>query len=404
MTFGMQRFTWTRLAILACVAGSVLGGLVHVADAAGKPGMVKAKGGYTFQGEVDEDAAPGKVIVIQANGQKVELFKQAVDSIVYFNTPREEFDARLANLGKQDIPGRLALARWAITKKEADLANEAVKSAKAIDANNREVLAMEKQVAAAMPPKPEVKPDVTTQPATQPAEKAAPAGPAIRTLTPEEVQTVRIREMKPGEKLRATVPPALRKDIVAAGLVPANQIGRLSVPDLAALVLAQGTPAMKEQVKILSDPASLTDYKMRVNKILVTGCAAANCHGSDQSKSFRLFAQTNDDASVLSNFVILQKTDRTIDNVRRLMIDRANPRSSLLLAYMLPPTISQLPHPEVPGFKPVVKTANDPGFVATADWITNSLKVILADGYGDIDLTKPPPEKKDEKQAAAAPR
>ena len=397
MAFGLHRRMWTRLAVSACVAGSIFGGLAHVAEAAPKPGMVKAKGGYVFQGQVDEEVIAGKVVITQANGQKVELFKQAVDSIVYFNTPREEFDARLATLGRQDVAGRIALARWALTKNEPALADQAVKAAKAIDPNNAELLALEKQVIAALP-KPEVKPEVgpASKPATKPVETVV--GPAIRTLTAEEMQSVRLREIKNGEKLRAQISPALRKQVIDAGLVPANQISKIQPPELAALILAEGTPAMKADLKLLGDPIALNDYKMKVNKVIVGGCAASNCHGAADSKTFRLFT-TNDEESVLSNFVILQRTDRTIDGVRRLMIDRANPANSTLLSFMLPATISRVPHPDVPGFKPAVKNANEPGLLAARDWITNSLNVIPP-SYEDIDLSRPPPVKPADKAAA----
>ncbi|QOV91823.1 hypothetical protein [Humisphaera borealis] len=390
MAFGLQRMNWTRLVAVACVAGSLVAGLVHHADAAPKPGLVKAKGGYVFQGQVDEEAIPGKVVITQANGQKVELFKQAVDSIAYFNSPKEEFEARLANLGRQDVPGRIALARWALSKNEPLLAAEAVKAGRAIDANNAELIALEKQVGALMP-KVEVKPEVVpaTKPATKPVE--AVAGPAIRTLTADEVQSVRLREIKQGEKLRVQISPALRKQVIDAGLVPANQISKVQPPELASLILSQGTPAMISELKLLADPVALNEYKMKVNKIIVSGCAASSCHGAADSKTLRLFT-TNEEEAVLSNFVILQRTDRTIDGVRRLMIDRANPANSALLGFMLPASISRVPHPEVPGFKPAVKTANDAGFVATRDWLTNGLNVI-APSYEDINLSQPPPAK-----------
>lgn len=393
MPIGLKRGVAKRWTAVVCVAASLVGGAALQTNAAPKPGLVKANGGYVFQGQVDEEAVPGKVIITQANGQKVELFRQAVESIAYFNTPREEFDARLGALGRQDVAGRIALARWAVSKKEPALAAEAVRAGRAIDPNNAELITLEKQLAAAIPktPAPATAPApvATTKPATQPLEKVA--GPAIRTLTPEELQKVRIRETKPGEKLRAQISPELRKMVIDSGMVPANQISRAQPAELAALILAEGTAAMKAELKLLSDPIALMDYKMKVNKVVVSGCATAECHGSAESKTLRLFT-TNDDASVYSNFVILQRTDRNVDGVRRLMIDRPNPANSALLSFMLPSTISRVPHPEVQGFKPPMKSQNDAGFAATRDWITNVLNV-TPPSYEDIDLSAPPPEK-----------
>lgn len=390
MALRTQRMTWTWLAVTACLAGAFIGGLVYHADAAPKPGMVKAKGGFVFQGQVDEESMPGKVIVTQANGQKVELFKQAVESIIYFNTPKEEFDARLGALGRADVAGRVALARWALSKNEPALAAEAVRAAKAIDPNNVEVNALEKQVASLMPKPvtPEVGP--ASKPATKPTEKVA--GPAIRTATPEEIQIVRIKEMKPGEKLRvAPIPPAVRKQLLDAGIVTPAEIGKMQPPDLAAVILERGTDAMKAEVKFLSDPVAMADYKLKVNKIVISGCAASNCHGAADSKTLRLFNGT-DEASVYSNFIILQRTEKTIDGVQRLMIDRANPNNSLLLSFMLPTNLTRVPHPETQGFKPPAKSVNDPGFIAATEWVTRTLNITPPD-YSGIDLSQPPPEK-----------
>jgi hypothetical protein len=67
------------------------------------------------------------------------------------------------------VAGRIALARWAMTQKEPDLAAQAVASVKQVDPTNAEAAALDKQIAAVRPPP-------ATAPATQPAATGRPPG------------------------------------------------------------------------------------------------------------------------------------------------------------------------------------------------------------------------------------
>ena len=63
------------------------------------------------------------------------------------------------------------------------------------------------------------------------------------------------------------------------------------------------------------------------------------------------------------------------------MIDRDRPADSLLLQFSLPPNLSDHPHPEVPGFKPIVRTLKDPRYDQFLRWISNDLSPLQSD-YG----------------------
>ena len=400
MALGIQQLK--RLAVVAAVGGALVAGFARPADA--KPGMVKAKTGQTFQGDVDETSKPGRVIIKLANGQPVEINRGNVESVTIFNTPREEFDARLANLGKQDVAGRVALARWALTVKEPDLAAQAADSVRQIDPKNQDLMALDRQIAA-LRPAPASQP--ATQPATGPAAKPL-AGPAKRVLTPDEVQLVRLREMWPDEQVKVKAPNSLKKDALAAGLLTPQQRNLREV-DVALLVLRQGSPELQKQVKITSDPVALADYRNKINKVVISGCATNTCHGGPSAGRLVLFASSANaaqgEAADLTNFVVLQKFEGNGGGVQRAMIDRTSPLNSLLLGFMLPAKDNKVAHPEVPGFKSATRGPTDPTFVAAREWMGRTL-IAVAPNYDDIDLTQEPKPAGDkpaaEKPAGAA--
>jgi len=63
------------------------------------------------------------------------------------------------------------------------------------------------------------------------------------------------------------------------------------------------------------------------------------------------------------------------------VIDRDRPADSLLLQFALPPNVSDHPHPDVPGFKPVFRVLKDPRYDQFVKWISNDLSPLQSD-YG----------------------
>jgi hypothetical protein len=77
----------------------------------------------------------------------------------------------------------------------------------------------------------------------------------------------------------------------------------------------------------------------------------------------------------------------------RSVVDRDFPESSLLLQYMLPLDRADAPHPDVPGFKPMARSKNDPKYQEALAWI-KSLSAV-APAYGvDLSAEETPPKPK----------
>ena len=64
------------------------------------------------------------------------------------------------------------------------------------------------------------------------------------------------------------------------------------------------------------------------------------------------------------------------------MIDRDEPRTSLLAAYGLPRAEAKTPHPDVPGFRPYFRTRNDKRYGSMIDWIDRLRHPLRARHYG----------------------
>jgi hypothetical protein len=230
-------------------------------------------------------------------------------------------------------------------------------------------------------------------PAPAPVAVAPLAGPAKRLLTADEIQRVRVREMPRGDKLaRFEVLPGAKLAARDAGIITSGELKSLTRAELAIRVLTfPVNTAAKQHVKIVADPTPLVEYRQKVNHPLVASCASAACHGGKNGGALLLFGDPEKEDAALTNFVILQKFEKTIDAKPKSMIDRISPAKSLLLPYMLPREISRTPHPIVPGFTSAARGADDPVYIAASTWMGRTL-IPIAPSYDDVDLTTPAPK------------
>ena len=149
--------------------------LLAAGAASAKQGMVTTKDHppHSYIGDVSETTTPGKVDVNTADLGKVTIDARQVEKVTFFNTPKEELDARWLALERRDVKGRVALAQFAYDNKMYDQAHDVVASALQIEPTNRQALDLQKQVneqlLLAHPPPP-------PPPAAAQAEAAGPPG------------------------------------------------------------------------------------------------------------------------------------------------------------------------------------------------------------------------------------
>src|SRR5205807_611704 len=114
-------------------------------------------------------------------------------------------------------------------------------------------------------------------------------------------------------------------------------------------ILGHGTSDERKDVRILTEPAPLTEFKRSIQPMILTGCATAACHGGPAGGKFFLYNPPASEAATYTNFYLLQHVSAAAGDAQHLMIDRAYPDNSLLALWGLPAEVSKVSHPPVPG-------------------------------------------------------
>jgi hypothetical protein len=222
--------------------------------------------------------------------------------------------------------------------------------------------------------------------ATGPA-ATGPAGsqPAVTALlTPAQVSALRLAELHEGEtglvgKVDHKVLVQFWNEVIKkqpgadvsrqaqdAFLNPANfslQVAQIRAANL---------PEYLSKIQMQSDPADMVVFRTRVHPFVLQNCATATCHAGPKAGNLRLFrpaGTTVIDQILYTNFYILATYTRpAAGGGEERMINRDEPRKSLLLQYGLPKSIATSPHP---GKVEVRRLAdeNSPEFVGMVEWI-----------------------------------
>jgi hypothetical protein len=375
-----------------------------------RQGVVITQDGKRYPGDIVERG--GTIDIVQADpkgrGGKstVSVQKPNVKDIIYADQVAEQVRKELARVDRRDVRRRIELAQFAMQSNAYDVARDVLEEAQAIEPDNRQVKTLLETVNAEIRmnrgEKPMTAPSAAvpaTQPATPTAEASGPSTRptqsvmAKRLVTPDEINHIRQVEWDRKEQVRVKVDNDARQRFVAGGYMTQAEFGRLSADQQAAVILDKGKPELADGVHILNDPATVAEFKTRVQKVIVAGCAANGCHGGANAKggTFFLVSPGTNDQQAYTNFLVLQTYTKNIDKAQRSMVDREFPDKSLLLQYMLPGNVADTAHPQVANLRPIARTTSDLRFRQTQDWL-HTLSAVLPD-YG-IDLTQEPTTKK----------
>jgi hypothetical protein len=365
-----------------------------------RPGSLVTGDGDKLKGDIVEK--DGFVTVTPPGGQATQLNARNVTKITYDNPLDQQYSDQHAKLGPKDVKGRIALAAWASSHDRSDLAVEVLSEARKIDPMDKEAghaldvaqsqLDLDNKSKAAA----DAKPKATTGPAATPTPGVATTGPAgapavkakklgdRRLLNAEEINIIRQKEMPTDDpKVVIRFENQVVKKYLATGNKNAADFAKMTPESQALEILTNGTPEMKKDVKVMTDPTPLIEFKTKVLPIIVNGCASTACHGGSKGGDFALFPPGTT-ASVYSDYYILQTYTTNVAGTSYAVMDRTTPERSLVLQYGLPAAVGQPPHPVVPGYRPRFKSTDDPAYVTVSDYI-KSLPAIAPD-YG-IDVS-----------------
>jgi hypothetical protein len=355
-----------------------------------KPGVVVTNDGQRLEGEITEK---GDEVTVNIRGINTVLSRGNIASITYAEPFEKEFQDRMAKLDPKDVKGRIELARWAFDQKHYPAARDALESALTIDPNNREAADLERLVRSQMRLE-QTKQATPAPPTTKPMtpEKPAPTNAAgQKLLTAADINAIRQAELRPSDtRTSIRLENNVEKRYIQYANLQFSEFNAKSPVDRAIDILDKGDPSMRKDVKIVTDPASLIEFKSMIQPMILNGCAASNCHGGSKGGSLQLLAPASSDAVTYTNFYILTQYHKKLSdptggvfegNVERKMIDRGHGADSILAQYMLPADVSRVDHPKVPGYNGVARNKDDVRFRQLVNWMDNSLSSITPN-YG----------------------
>jgi hypothetical protein len=391
----------TRIGVLfgCAVILGLLAGSLHA-----KPGIVKTADGQTYEGDVVEE---GTTVTVKSRKVPVVIQRADIQSIEYLGTLDEQFNQRIARLDAKDANGRVTVARWAFDQGRYDLSRQALESALELEPNNKDAIAMMDSVRlqirlerarqastrnAAQPP---------TAPTTNPAMAGSQPGATTVTIDPrnllsaDDINAVRQVELKPTDThVRINFSKDVKKRFAQQENMRLQDFNALPQFEQLGRILKHGTADMKRDVRILSDPSSILEYRRNVQTLLLQGCATTGCHGAAGAGGLMLYSPAESEAITYTNFYIIQTWSRPAGRQQgpfgageRRLIDRLEPRNSLLLQFALPPSIAEDDHPPVNGNRATFRNRDDNGYRRVESWIADSLLPITPD-YG-IQFTPP---------------
>ena len=352
-----RRRRWIARALAGVALGAAVVLAVRPLAAWAKPGVVTARDGTPYTGDVTEDE---RYVYINAPGGRIQLDRRNVSKIDYAADVQTEYDARHAKLGAKDVKGRVELAKYASEHSRSDLALAALEEARQIDPANRDVAlsteTVQRQmdldrkrgqagaVAAGV-----TKPGSATKPTAGATSK--PATPAVavvehRLLNPAEINVIRQLEMRPDDpmvRVRLENNVARKFMLEAFGDATGKSAKRFmarSGAEQGSEILRDGSPEMAKDVRILTDPKPLAVFKTKVMPVIASSCASTACHGGVNGGSLYLY-QGNSAAATYTNFYVLMTYAAQVNGVTYTLLDREVPDRSLALQFGLPPLIAR---------------------------------------------------------------
>lgn len=345
------------------------------------PGVVHLNDGSQINGDI---TAGADNVTVAEHGIVTTIPRDQIKSIEY-GTIDDQYEAKMAKLGPRDVAGRVAVAQWAADQRRFDLARRAAAQALEIDPNNpaalEEMHTITYQAA------------LTTQPV---AERAAPVAAAPTTvpaggayLTAAQINVIRQLEMKPDDGVRVNFLHDVRRRFLATMQIDPPTFYNMSDADQARKILGMGNPDLAKDVIIASDPASMLEYRTRIQPLILGGCAISGCHDTlTHAADLGLIKGDDSPRAWYTNFYRLEtyvpKKSKIEGALPRYMIDRLYPDRSLLIQCALPRTEADAPHPAVPGLFQTLTGRNDPHYDSLLHWIGTMLKPDV-ENYGLVE-------------------
>ncbi|HEX8522502.1 MAG TPA: hypothetical protein VF669_09625 [Tepidisphaeraceae bacterium] len=350
-----------------------------------KQGVVKTRNGQTYEGDVEEK---NDGLIVTSRGIQTRIAQRDVVSVVY----PEDFDKQLADrrakLAKDDVRGRMTLAREAFNNKRYTVTRDLMEETLTIDPNNTDAAELRGNAMAQIRLERMRRNVVTTGRAKEQIATTTTA-PATtqdiadrRFLRGNDINTIRQFELQETE---TDVPIRFERDVKRRYAMklsnrPIDQFLALTPMQQAIDILKNGAPEMRNDVRIMRDPQAMMVYRRAVQPYVLQNCSTSQCHGGPGGGKLVLFNPADSDQATYTNFFIMQAYNKKAQAASGIfgtgelqMIDRMNPARSLLLQYSIPQNVSEYDHPQVAGYRPPLRGQDDLRYRQLFAWVHDSI-------------------------------
>jgi len=373
--------------------------IVLSSQAQAREAVVTTHDGRTLSGElVSEDPA---TVTLLISGIKTPIPRRSIQEVKLLPSPREQYRQMRAELEDDDLDGRYRLAYTLYEKKWFDLAMTELRSLEIDFPDSDKVRSLKTVVQSRLDRQQQSAPrkdQASDAPKKAPVNVVTQAPGAEMRLTPDQINLIRVYEADLQAQPRVTFPPEtiekLFKNYKTDDRLVKDQRAFRRMPGYEQLKVLFDLQARElyGDVVIRQDPPAIKAFRSQLHQRYVLNyCATTGCHGDKSPGGLFLFRiQPNSDATVYTNFYILSR----MENAQGSMINRDNPRRSLLLQYGLKRDAAATPHPDVPGWRPQFVSEQDKRFEAYVDVIDQLYKP--APRYG---ISYSPPVWRSDEQA-----
>ncbi|MFM9994493.1 MAG: hypothetical protein ACKVU4_01685 [Phycisphaerales bacterium] len=337
--------------------------------------------------EGEGEGGGGGGVTLRIGGLPTKFAADIVDRVEILPPLLERYRAMREAIDGRDPDDLVRIAEWLLARKQYTLAVEELERAVAVrpghaPASSLLLIARGQRDLAA---RAGVGGGAPADRAGTPGGARRPARRAFPTLTPEQINIIKVYEIdlasRPAPRLvipRETMVEVFEEH-AGSGYVPANaeareEILRWTPSKQLELMFRLQARDHYGDVKVIGNPPVMERFRDGIHRTwLINSCATTKCHGGEEAG--RLFLGThrpNSDPSVYTNFLILERFKLTDGTP---LIDHDEPQRSPLLQMALPRKDSIRPHPVVPGatgadvWRPTLRNTDDPRFVDAIAWI-----------------------------------
>jgi hypothetical protein len=194
----------------------------------------------------------------------------------------------------------------------------------------------------------------------------------------EEINRIRQLLMDSNEQIQLRFEHDVLRRYASATSRPWEDFNQESHFQQAMEILHDSDTSYTRDVRVLSDPLVIAEFKARVLPMIVKGCGSNGCHGSVDVGGFYLSYRLGNAAEVYADYDVLRKYVKTVENnrssmfaepIKHYMIDTDQADKSLVVQYALPPAMAEMPHPQVKNWRPMVMDKSEMRYQELIRWI-----------------------------------